>query len=255
MTTLPYRDTGRGTTVLLVHGVGLGARHLSAVADRVGEHARVIVPDRPGYRRANDLVATSLDDHIDMLIATLESISTAPAIYVGVSGGATLGIGVAARAPELLRGVILHEPLLGSLVPELQAQIRIGSERLANDAGELASVEFVRQLVGREVWTMLDHQDVDEIARLDRIIREEVDAFARVEFSEAELARLRDLPITTTVGRASPPIRHLAATVLAEHSGARVSELPGSHFVPLAAPDAFARAICELLVETEPASA
>jgi pimeloyl-ACP methyl ester carboxylesterase len=253
MTTLPARSTGTGPTILLVHGVGLGSQHLRLVADHLSSQAHVVVPDRPGYGKARDLPVRTLDEQIDDLVDTLDVAAPAarPAVYVGVSGGATLGIRVLARHPKRFRAAVLHEPLLGSFAPELQSRVRAAAARLATDSDRSASVAFVRQLIGPEAWDALDRHDVEEIERLDPIVRHEVAAFARIDFTLPELHRLRTIDITTTVGRASSDPRHDAAVVFAELAGARVRQIPGEHFAPITAPDALAAAVIELLDPAE----
>lgn len=250
MTVLPVRDLGAGVPTLLVHGVGLDARHYEVLAELLAERMRVLVPDRPGYGSGRDLPAAPIEEQIEDLLETLDAHTASRAVYIGVSGGATLGLAVLARRPERFRGAVLHEPLLGPLAPELHARVTLGAARLAADPSPSASLAFVRELVGDLTWDALDRHDVDEVVRLDPIIRAEVAAFTDVAFTDAELARLQSVPITTTVGRASDPIRRRAANVLAARSHARVVQIPGQHFAPRTAPEAIAAAAFELLATT-----
>lgn len=246
MEPLPTRTAGHGATVLLVHGVGLDARHWSPVVERVAEHARVVVVDRPGYGTATDHPARTIDEQVAAILATVARLPDPP-LYVGVSGGATLGLRVVGRIPDAFRGAVLHEPLVGHFARPLQQRVRAAAERLAADADPGASTAFVRQLVGPTSWSAITPRDITALGALDPVIRREVAQFAALELSAPELHRLRALPVVTTVGRASDAQRLQAAAALAAIGGASVRRIPGDHFAPACAPDALATVILDLL--------
>ncbi|WP_459651302.1 alpha/beta fold hydrolase [Kitasatospora sp. Ki12] len=71
----------------------------------------------PGTRRQDE----------DDLAALIEALGPAPAHVAGNSFGASIAAGLAARRPELFRGIVLHEPPLAALVlddPAAAAQLR-----------------------------------------------------------------------------------------------------------------------------------
>jgi pimeloyl-ACP methyl ester carboxylesterase len=92
--------------ICLVHGAATTARIWDAVAGALRAlmpAALVEVPERPA--------SGSLDTEIEALLGP-----TRGALVVGVSGGATLGLELAARGAGF-RAAILHEPAVGSLLP------------------------------------------------------------------------------------------------------------------------------------------
>ncbi len=97
---------GSGPNVVLLHGVGLCADAWGAQLEALAPHGCVTAPDMPGHGACalpgRDMV---LDDYIqaaDGLLATLDG----PALVVGHSMGAMMALGLAACAPDRVRGVV-----------------------------------------------------------------------------------------------------------------------------------------------------
>jgi len=86
---LAYRDAGRGTPILLVHGWGVSGALFDAQISGLSEHYRVLVPDLPGHGASgafpDGAKFSSLADRIAGLISTLQLKDT---ILVGWSMGA-----------------------------------------------------------------------------------------------------------------------------------------------------------------------
>ncbi len=142
------------------------------------------------------------------------------AVVAGVSGGATLGLALAAAGVPM-RAAVLHEPAVGSLYPGL-----LDAVRAAYQAGGVAG--FAAALYGPS-WTPAEApEDPGAVAR---------DLAMFSAFEPAAPAAVGGGPVVVTVGERSP--RALAGTF-----GFPVRELPGAHHaVHLDAPAAFADAI------------
>ena len=125
--------SGTGPDVVLVHGVGVGpesfTRTAAALAD-VGRRVHLAV--RPGYGDAADVGdrAVGLDRQVDMVISELEERKEQSIVWVGVSGGATLGVIAASRRPAAIDCAVLHEPLVGSTAAALHATVRMAARQL-----------------------------------------------------------------------------------------------------------------------------
>jgi 3-oxoadipate enol-lactonase len=247
MSVLPVRVFGEGAPVLLVHGVGLGAEYFKALAHALAEFARVIVPDRRGYAAASALAPASFDDNVGDLLDTIDALDIAPVVWVGVSGGATLGIAAMCHDSHRIRAAVLHEPLLGGLAPTLQRHIADTSEQLAADDSPRAVVEFMRQLLGPATWEIVAHTAEGDVRERAALVRGELAEFAAATFTVEDLTSLQERAIVTTLGTDSSSARDEAARVLARHADAEIVVVPGGHFVPIDAPDAIA-ALVESLV-------
>lgn len=78
------------------------------------------------------------------LAALLETLGCAPAYVVGNSFGASAALGLAARCPELFRGLIVHEPpLLGVVAddPDALPQMAATGERIESVLAPLRAGE------------------------------------------------------------------------------------------------------------------
>ena len=99
-------DVGTGPPVLLLHGQpGVGS-DWDGVAGALMEDHRVLAPDRPGYG-AGAAAAISLSGNVDALVGMLSEREVDPVVAVGHSYGGAVAILLAARHPELVRGLVL----------------------------------------------------------------------------------------------------------------------------------------------------
>jgi len=209
--------TGRPRLVL-VHGAATGPR----VWDRMLPHlagVEVSVVRRPC---SGDLVR-----ELDWLAPQIEG-----GWVVGMSGGATLGLALAAgRVP--LAGAVLHEPAVGSLVPGLLAPMAAAFE----DGG---TASFARTLYG-EAWSpaLLDGPvDEDVTAR-------ELAMFRAFEPGPPSATAGR---VVVTVGERSPAVRHASVEALRSAYGVEVRAVPGAtHFVAHEQPAVFARIVLAVI--------
>jgi glycerol-3-phosphate dehydrogenase len=140
-----YADYGgEGPTLVLVHG--LGGCHLNWMpsAAMLAKHARVIAVDLVGFGRTPSAGrGFGLDEQATMLERFIEGVVREPAILVGNSMGGLVTMMTAARAPELVSGMLLVSPaipppdLLGS-IPMEPAMIARQLVHLLPGVGELA---------------------------------------------------------------------------------------------------------------------
>jgi pimeloyl-ACP methyl ester carboxylesterase len=198
--------------IVLLHGVATTSAMWRPVLPFLDD-LDVVTPDRPCR---GDLAA-----ELDALRPIVEE-----SFLVGVSGGATLGLAFAA-SPVRLAGAILHEPAVGSLLPGLLGPV-------AAAYAENGVPGFGAALYGPRWDPSMASADPDAVARELPMFR----AF------EPAAAAPHQGPVLVTVGAASPPPRHAAASALHDHLGYPVHVVAGAaHFVPVERPEEFARLI------------
>lgn len=122
-----YEVTGNGPTLLIIPGGPQDAGVFADLAQRLGDRYTVVTYDPRGNSRTT--VEGELGD-LDMAVqaddaAALIRAVGAPASVFGTSGGAQIGLALAARHPELITKLIAHEPpsimLLDDPTPALAA--------------------------------------------------------------------------------------------------------------------------------------
>jgi len=201
------------TRVCLVHGAATTSRVWARVIAALPGQYSIRSPDRPS--------SGNLDAEVEALADVVEG-----AIVVGVSGGATLCLEMAARGLPL-RVALAHEPAVGSLLPELLAPMAIAFDTGGVDA-------FGSTLYGPSWTRAMAAPDPDAVARDLRMFR---------AFEPAPTLT----PLITSVGANSPPIRHEAARRLAERYDLPLRILPGAaHAVHLDSPAMLAEQIRQL---------
>jgi pimeloyl-ACP methyl ester carboxylesterase len=206
------------TRIVLVHG--------AATTSRVW---RRLVPLLVGF----DVRCPDRDSsgHLDAELAALEPLCKG-AIVTGVSGGATLGLALAARGAGLA-GAVLHEPAVGSLLPGLLDPMIAAYA----DGGAPA---FASALYGR-AWTP------DEAPADPGAVGRDLAMFRAFEPAAPAGG---EGPLLLTVGELSPPVRHESVRRLAAAFALPTAVLPGaSHAVQLENPAALAARIRALATE------
>lgn len=200
--------------VLLVHGAATTSAVWVPLAARL-DGLGVIAPDRPS--------SGDLDTELAFLAPLAEG-----TVVVGVSGGATLGLALAA-SDVALAGAVLHEPAVGSLVPGLLDHV-VAGYRSGGVAG------FGRALYGPAWSPSMAPADPGAVAR----------DFAMFRAFEPRPVAPHQGPVVVTVGGDSPPVRHTAGRALAD-LGTNARVLPGcGHFVHHELPGALAAVVREV---------
>jgi pimeloyl-ACP methyl ester carboxylesterase len=204
--TSPAGALRAGSRLVLVHGTATdgrvwtagphGARTAAVLGELQAHGVDIHTPTRP---QSGDL-----DTEVAFLAPLCEG-----AYVVGVSGGATLGLELAARGVEMA-GAVLHEPAAGSLVPGLLAHVLAGL-----DADGLPG--FGHALYGPSWQTRMTRASV-------ATVRAELAMFSA--FEPAALTGSVDR-VALTVGGRSPAIRHRSVAALSAFLDVPVGTVPG----------------------------
>lgn len=103
----PLADLGQGPPVLLLHGGG-GPQSVRAFAQRLSQHARVLLPTHPGFAGSPYIAHVATVADIARLYATrLRRDDLGPMTVVGVSIGGWIACELALAAPDLVAGLVL----------------------------------------------------------------------------------------------------------------------------------------------------
>lgn len=239
------RVVGHGPLVVVVHGVGTTSDRLERLVRPLTPHYAFALVDRPGYGRMRHRMPHGrLDRSVDELAGTIADLPEAPVAYLGISGGATLGLALGIARPGLVPTLVLHEPLVGPHAPALHDRIATAARALEQDAS-LGAVEAV-------VTRLAGPTSTPAAARVERAVRTEVPAFLGFGPTTDQLRRACAAQrIVVTLGELSDEPRQAAARVLADR-GAAVIAAPGSAHVPqVEAPAAYAAVLATVLADPE----
>lgn len=237
MPSLPFTQLGDGPDLVLLHGVGLGAVTFGRLADLLAVDHRVTVIDRDAAEPGRPLV-----DQVADVVETLSAAKCRAPQFVGVSGGATLGLLLGLEHPEVVSSLVVHEPLVGRGADQLSARFAASAVRASRD--DLSALDVVRSVMGERTWAALDDLSRARVAAGAARARADIPLFAAFDPSDEDLRRLRHVPTLTTVGEMSNPDRHAAAGLLVDMCGASSVTIPRSgNAAQLDAPEAFADAV------------
>jgi pimeloyl-ACP methyl ester carboxylesterase len=126
---LYYEVRGKGPLLVLV-GAPMDARSFGPLAELLAGDYTVLTTDPRGINRSpvddpgQDSTPEMRADDLSRLVAHLD---LGPAVVLGSSGGAVSALALVQAHPELVRGVISHEPPLIELLPDA-AERHAGNE-------------------------------------------------------------------------------------------------------------------------------
>ena len=264
---------GQAPVVLLIHGTGAATHSWRDLAPRLAERFTLVAPDLPGHgfttgRPAAGMTMPAMARAVAALLVALE---LEPAMIVGHSAGAAIGIRMALdhlAGPCALVGLdaaLLPFPGLGAkLFPTLARMLFVNPvaphlfARIARTPGETA------RFLARSTGSRIDPGGIDFYQRLFATPTHCAGAIAMM--ADWDLAALkRDLPrlaaplllIHGGADSAIPPINAREAAALVPHASVEV--VPGlGHLAHEERPDEIARLITAFAGEqgcTSPGSA
>lgn len=101
-------DEGTGMPVILVHGLSSSKEIMYPVRDMIKGKYRAISYDTRGHGESEKMPSYTLEDHIDDLVEIIKEYGKGePVDLIGFSMGSYISNGASAKAPELVRHLIL----------------------------------------------------------------------------------------------------------------------------------------------------
>jgi pimeloyl-ACP methyl ester carboxylesterase len=214
-TALYYRETGRGSPLLLIHGAGAHADLFDGAVEALSLRHRVIAYDRRGHSRSGSKPAAVkgyLRRQSEDAAALLRALDAAPATVVGWSMGGVIGLCLALEHPDLVSRLVLCEPPLhaskhvsaSDLPPMLKAQFlaAIGRKR------EAAAV-FVRMLLARpdgtNIYDALDPATREGVLVNSATLLHELKTGTGEELTPERLRQIR-CPVSAILGADTPAV-------------------------------------------------
>ncbi|NUR87295.1 MAG: alpha/beta hydrolase [Nonomuraea sp.] len=223
---VPYRVTGTGRPLVLVHGTNAGALTWDGVAAEFADVRTVVLPDLSGSDAARDdggeLTVELLAGQVAAVIADL---GQGPADVVGHSLGAPVVAALAALRPDLVRGAVLVAGWAGPGDERLRHALTVWRD-LAGDGDTFARYSMVMAF-GREFLASIGREAVAEMAtsfRPDPGRLRQIDLDLRVDVRDL-LPRIQAPALVIGCAR--------DALIDVDHSRELAAAIPGASYAEL----------------------
>jgi pimeloyl-ACP methyl ester carboxylesterase len=129
--TIYYETQGSGPVLLIIPGGPQDAGVFADLAPRLARHYTVVAYDPRGNSRSTvdgEPEELRLDLQGDDAAALIKALRKGPAYVFGTSGGAQIGLNLAARHPEQVCALLAHEPPCIMLLDDPSQAVAAGKE-------------------------------------------------------------------------------------------------------------------------------
>ncbi|TDE56293.1 alpha/beta hydrolase [Nonomuraea mesophila] len=250
-----YDVQGSGP-VLGVIGHPMDGSGFEALVSVLIGHYTVVTIDPRGFGRST--IADRNQDAIPEVLAddvktVLDLVGSEPAHLFGNSGGAVIGLALAARYPDRLRTLVAHDPPLAELVPDRE-QARAALHDIHDTyltEGQGAAWGKFFAFGGFDPPPMPEGEpqepSEEDVAAGERLFGH---ALLPITLYEPDIAALRAAPTRIVVGGGSASagtFPQRAAAALAERLGTPLVDFPGDHGGFDSEPKEFAQTLHDIL--------
>lgn len=243
---------GKGATVLLVHGTGLGKPLWRETVAALGPNLRVVAYDRRAYGTSGapePYGGTTVEEQTEDAAALLKALDGPPAVLCGHELGALVCLDVMRRHSGVVRAAVLVEPPMLSLSPhgpEVMGALRQVVEQGATEGGPAGAVEaYLADLGGSDLLSLLGEDRRAGAGASARAFAADLAAAPGWQFARRELRGI-GAPVVLVSGARSGEVRREVAAALAELMAARLVVAEAGHFVPLEDPGTVAACVRSL---------
>lgn len=168
----PRGDHAASTTIVLVHGIGMGRKVFADLSQRLEPDALVVSVDLPGYGDAPEPPRTpAIERMADLVGAYLRHLGRGPVILLGHSMGAQVVTEVAVRHPATVGRLVLVAPTVDRHHRRALVQMWRLARDLFGESGKvllLGAREYLRAgpNLRRKMHAMLVHRPEDAYPRV-----------------------------------------------------------------------------------------
>ena len=238
--TLHYERRGSGPVLVLIPGGPSDAGVFVWLATALEFRYTTVAYDPRGNSRSRfdgEPVEQDMAVHADDAARLIDEIGGGPAFVLGSSGGAQIGLSLAARHPHHVRMLVAHEPPCSELLPDHADIARrfVEIREIHRKDGVRPAMEAFARLAGFEVRPPPTNLPPEAAATMARISGN-LDYFLEhgitpISTYRPDIAALRTSRVVIGVGRTSTPdqLANRAARALAAELGVEPVEFPGDH--------------------------
>jgi pimeloyl-ACP methyl ester carboxylesterase len=241
---------GKGTLLLLIAGAMGDTRFYSSAADKLASEFTVVCYDRrcnsrSSGDRTNDMtVAQRARD----AYAIIQAMGTDKAIVFGSSGGAIIGLELAATRPEVIDFLIAHEPGVIDLIAEPEGEKWSSFHR---DIFTKSQHEGWRAALPAFMASLVNVPNAPYPPDLNARVEDVLEFFFEHEYMQfihyiPDIERIRNnnVNMVVAIGKDSDGAYYVhASNAFVSKLGCEKVEFPGHHDVSFWMPEEFANAI------------
>jgi pimeloyl-ACP methyl ester carboxylesterase len=226
---------GEGPAALFIAGSTGDAGNFTRAAELLAGEFTVITYDRRGNSRSPRPIGwttTSVPEQADDAAGLIQALALGPVCVFAASAGALIGLDLAIRKPSLLRGAVLQEPSLFSLLPnaaEVLAPRRMLIRETMQEKGPRATVEALLQHLNGEAVLRAIPADILErmMSNGDTMFNLET-AFASWRPSDDQFASIT-VPIVLMIAKDTQPGFVQVMKALEARLHTKAVTVPGPH--------------------------
>ncbi|MER7440869.1 alpha/beta fold hydrolase [Micromonospora avicenniae] len=264
---LYYEVRGTGPLLLISQSGEGDANRSSDLVDHLTADYTVVTYDRRGLSRStltDPARPGTLPEHADDVHRLLATLTDEPALMLGCSLGAVIGLHLAVRHPTQVRVLVAHEPVAPWLLPttarahherellELQGTYR--TDGLSAVFPQIARVLGIDP-ANQDTEPDLTPQPMtpQRIANFDLFIRHDFTAVVRDTLPVTDIAGLTETRIVPAAGRTTPGtvFDYRCAEELARLRDTELIEFPGGHNGNTTHPAAYATELRRVLRDAD----
>ncbi|MDV9175019.1 alpha/beta hydrolase [Streptomyces sp. W16] len=245
---LYYEVRGTGPALLMISGAGGDAGYYTGVAENLSDAFMVISYDRRGNSRSTGRSATPMDLAVQAADARalVDGLADGRALVFGNSGGAIIGLVLAALHPEVMTGLIAHEPPAVNVLPDGDPARSFFAELAAlyaQGGAPAAGRRFAETTRGEGTYRWPGELWKRFLGNQDHLFGTEWSAFATFRPDETAL-KSAPFPVVLGAGAEDRGTYYARPSIeIARRIGVPWAEFPGIHMEFLRDPARFAAAV------------
>lgn len=245
---------GSGPALLMISGARGDAGYYTGVAEELADAFTVITYDRRGNSRSTGRSGAPMDlaEQAADARALIEGLAGGRALVFGNSGGAIIGLTLAARHPEVMAGLIAHEPPAVNVLPDGDPEQGFFAElasRYAEGGAPAAGRRFGETVRGEGSYRWPDDLWRRFLGNQDHLFGTEWPGFAAFLPDETAL-KSTPFPIVLGAGAEDRGTYYARPSIeIAHRIGAPWAEFPGIHLEFLRDASRFAAAVRALATQ------
>jgi pimeloyl-ACP methyl ester carboxylesterase len=252
-----YDYVGNGPLLLTIAGGGGDGSRYAPLANILADEYTVVSYDRRGNSRSTGDTSVDMDmaQSARDAAAVIRTMGVEKAYVLGNSGGANIGLKLAEDIPEVITGLVVHEPPLIPILPDAekwQNYVQKVHEAYVTQGTRAAMMLFVSEIVGFDPPTQAPTSSNGAALNSE---------FSNIEFSMAReyvpfgtyvpdldaISHNKVAIVTAAGSRSADAYYARTARILAQRLDCRYVEFPGNHFAYRTDTVAFAEVLRQVL--------